>query len=69
MKAADLSFRSIVFGAYDDGQLKFVAHSGSGFKDEVMHEVIDRLKPLETQEKPFADDVNVPAIFCRVKQL
>jgi bifunctional non-homologous end joining protein LigD len=51
-------FRSIVFGAYENGDLKFVGHSGSGFKDEVMKEVMNRLKPLETEEKPFTDDVD-----------
>lgn len=51
-------FRSIVFGAYDNGELKFVGHSGSGFKDEVMKEVINRLKPLEIKKKPFVDEVD-----------
>ncbi|MDQ6814463.1 MAG: non-homologous end-joining DNA ligase, partial [Bacteroidota bacterium] len=51
-------FRSIVFGAYENGKLHFVGHSGSGFQDKVMKEVIDRLKPLEIKKKPFADDVD-----------
>lgn len=51
-------FRSIVFGAYDNGELKFVGHSGSGFQDKVMKEVIDRLKPLEIKKKPFVDEVD-----------
>ncbi len=51
-------FRSILFGAYDDGKLKFVGHSGSGFKDAVMREIMDRLKPLETNKKPFVDQVD-----------
>jgi bifunctional non-homologous end joining protein LigD len=51
-------FRSIVFGAYDNGQLKFVGHSGSGFKVEVMKEVMNRLRPLEIPEKPFVDEVD-----------
>ncbi|MCW3115523.1 MAG: ligase [Segetibacter sp.] len=51
-------FRSIVFGAYENGELKFIGHSGSGFKDEVMREVIERLKPLETEKKPFVDEVD-----------
>lgn len=51
-------FRSIVFGAYDNGKLKFIGHSGSGFQDKVMKEVIDRLKPLEIKKKPFVDEVD-----------
>jgi len=51
-------FRSIVFGAYEEGSLRFVGHSGSGFKDEVMKEVMKRLKPLETKKNPFADEVD-----------
>jgi bifunctional non-homologous end joining protein LigD len=38
--------------------LKFVGHSGSGFKDKVMKEVIDKLKPLETNKKPFVNEVD-----------
>lgn len=51
-------FRSIVFGAYDNSALKFVGHSGSGFKDQVMREVMERLKPLEITDKPFVDEVD-----------
>jgi bifunctional non-homologous end joining protein LigD len=51
-------FRSILFGAYEDGQLKFIGHSGSGFKDEVMKQIMDRLKPLEIRKKPFVDEVD-----------
>ncbi|MDB5246689.1 MAG: ligase [Segetibacter sp.] len=51
-------FRSIVFGAYENDQLKFVGHSGSGFKDEVMKEIMNRLRPLETKRKPFVDEVD-----------
>lgn len=49
-------FRSIMFGAYDNGEFKFVGHSGSGFKDAVMKELFDKLKPLEIKTKPFADE-------------
>jgi len=51
-------FRSIVFGAYENGKLTFIGHSGSGFKDEVMKEVMDKLQPLETKKKPFVDEVD-----------
>lgn len=52
-------FRSLLFGAYDDeGKFKFVGHSGSGFKDKVMQELIDKLKPLETKKKPFVNEVD-----------
>ncbi|WP_018613954.1 DNA polymerase ligase N-terminal domain-containing protein [Segetibacter koreensis] len=51
-------FRSIVFGAYDNGELKFVGHSGSGFQDKVMNEVMERLKLLEIKKKPFVDEVD-----------
>ncbi|WP_018612096.1 DNA ligase D [Segetibacter koreensis] len=51
-------FRSIVFGAYENGELKFVGHSGSGFQDKVMDEVMDRLQPLEIKKKAFVDEVD-----------
>ncbi len=56
--ASGREFRSILFGAYDKGELRFVGHSGSGFKDKVMNEVMEKLKPLAIKKKPFVDEVD-----------
>lgn len=51
-------FRSILFGAYESDKLVWIGHSGSGFKDKVMKEIIEKLKPLEIKKSPFANKVD-----------
>ncbi len=50
-------FRSILFGAYENAKLMWIGHSGSGFKEKVMEEIMQKLKPLEIKKSPFANDV------------
>jgi bifunctional non-homologous end joining protein LigD len=50
-------FRSLLFGAYENGKLISVGHSGSGFKNADMKMIMARLKKLEIKKRPFADEV------------
>jgi bifunctional non-homologous end joining protein LigD len=46
---------SLILGVYDDdGRLKPVGHSGSGFSDAELERVWKRLVPLETKTCPFS---------------
>jgi len=46
---------SLILGVYDDnGRLKPVGHSGSGFSDAELERVWKRLAPLETKTCPFS---------------
>jgi bifunctional non-homologous end joining protein LigD len=51
-------FRSLVFGNYQDGKLVYAGHAGHGFKDSERHEILSRLKKLETKISPFSGEVN-----------
>ncbi|MEV4566569.1 non-homologous end-joining DNA ligase [Nonomuraea sp. NPDC049419] len=49
---------SLLLGAYDDaGRLRFVGHVGTGFTDQVLRDLRDRLAPLELPGPPFGDEV------------
>lgn len=48
------SFGALLLGYYEDGaELTYVGNVGSGFDDRVLGEIIDELRPLETDENPF----------------
>jgi bifunctional non-homologous end joining protein LigD len=51
-------FRSLIFGNYQDGKLVYAGHAGHGFKDPERHEILSRLKKLETKTSPFSGEVN-----------
>ncbi|MGH2819704.1 MAG: non-homologous end-joining DNA ligase [Actinomycetota bacterium] len=50
------TFGALLVGAYDDGGLRFLGSVGTGFTDEVLAHVWDRLEELASSECPFADD-------------
>jgi len=51
------SFRSLLFGAYEDGVLKWIGRSGGGYKEKEMPDILKKLKALEIDESPFANKV------------
>jgi bifunctional non-homologous end joining protein LigD len=51
------SFRSILFGAYVEGKLKWVGRSGGGFKEKEMPEILKKLKQREIKGSPFSNAV------------
>ena len=51
------SFRSLLFGAYDDGQFKWVGRSGGGYKENEMPGILQKLKKLEVKRSPFVNKV------------
>ena len=51
-------FRSLLFGHFDKGKLVFVGHSGSGYKDRDMKEILNRLRKIEIKKNPFATVVD-----------
>jgi bifunctional non-homologous end joining protein LigD len=51
------SFRSILFGAYDKGKLRWLGRSGGGYKDREMPGILKKLKSLEVRKSPFANEV------------
>ena len=51
------SFRSLLFGAYEDGRLRWIGRSGGGYKEKEMPAILKKLQALETGESPFVNKV------------
>jgi bifunctional non-homologous end joining protein LigD len=51
------TFRTLLFGAYENGKLKWKGHAGGGFKEKEMPGILKRLEEIETDENPFDSDV------------
>jgi bifunctional non-homologous end joining protein LigD len=51
------SFRSLLFGAYENGKLVWIGRSGGGYKDKEMPGILAKLKALEIKESPFENKV------------
>jgi ATP-dependent DNA ligase len=43
-------FRSLLLGARDKGKLTYVGKVGTGFSTQMLHDLMDRMKPLEVDE-------------------
>jgi len=51
------AFRSILFGAYENGKLVWIGRSGGGYKEKEMPGILKKLKALETDKSPFENKV------------
>jgi bifunctional non-homologous end joining protein LigD len=51
------SFRSLLFGAYNNGKFEWIGRSGGGYKDKEMPVILEKLKKLEIPKSPFANKV------------
>ena len=68
-------FGALVLGVYQDGKLRWAGNVGSGFDQKLLASVYALLKPLVTDECPFAErpkpDRGItwvkPALACQVK--
>jgi len=50
-------FRSILFGAYENGKLQWIGRSGGGYKEKEMPDILKKLKALEIEKSPFENKV------------
>ena len=51
------SFKSLLFGAYNQGKLEWIGRSGGGYKQKDMPGILARLKKLEIAASPFVNKV------------
>jgi bifunctional non-homologous end joining protein LigD len=51
------SFRSLLFGAYENGEFKWVGRSGGGYKEKEMPSILEKLKKIEIKKSPFINKV------------
>jgi bifunctional non-homologous end joining protein LigD len=59
-KGSRKHFGALLLGAYRNGRLHYFGHSGSGFSEKALNEILDRLKPLFIIECPFDNPPKVP---------
>ena len=51
------SFRSLLFGAYNNGKLEWIGRSGGGYKEKDMPLILKKLRAIEQKESPFSNKV------------
>ncbi|RKE52403.1 DNA ligase D [Sphingobacterium detergens] len=51
------SFKSLLFGAYENGKFTWIGRSGGGFKDKEMPGILKKLQAIEIDESPFVNKV------------
>jgi bifunctional non-homologous end joining protein LigD len=68
-------FGALVLGIKENGKLKYVGHTGSGFNHKSLVEMYNILQPLVQEESPFDEKVKTnmpvtwvkPVLICEVK--
>nr|WP_067060000.1 non-homologous end-joining DNA ligase [Mucilaginibacter sp. L294] len=51
------SFKSLLFGAYENGKFVWIGRSGGGYKQKEMPGILKQLKAIEIDESPFENKV------------
>ena len=67
-------FGALLVGYYEDGELHYAGHVGTGFDEKLLRDLMARLKPLERKTSPFVNTPKSntpahwvkPALVCEV---
>jgi bifunctional non-homologous end joining protein LigD len=51
------TFRTLLFGSYENGKLKWKGHAGGGYREKDMPIILNRLKEIEIDKNPFDSEV------------
>jgi bifunctional non-homologous end joining protein LigD len=51
------SFKSLLFGAYENGEFMWIGRSGGGYKHSEMPAILSQLQALEVEESPFCNKI------------
>ncbi|HSW88634.1 MAG TPA: DNA ligase D [Candidatus Saccharimonadales bacterium] len=64
-------FGALILGIYENGELRYAGHTGGGFDEKKLHEIIGVLKPLITDKSPFpvTPKTNAPATWVKPKKV
>ncbi len=60
-------FGALVLGVYSGDKLMYVGHTGSGFTDQLLKQMYDKLKPLIQKKSPFDEVIKTNAPVTWVK--
>ncbi len=74
-RASRKYFGALILGVYRDGELSYAGHVGTGFAGQTLAFVYKKLKPLITEQSPFAQEPKTnmpvqwvqPRLICEVK--
>jgi len=67
-------FGALVLGINEGNKIRYIGNCGTGFNERSIKELYDKMQPLETDEKPFAEKVHQrtkitwikPKLVCEV---
>ena len=64
-KGARSPLGALLLGYWEGGKLVYASHVGSGFNDESLSDVLDKLEPLQRKTNPFSTkpELNAPATW------
>jgi bifunctional non-homologous end joining protein LigD len=51
------SFKSLLFGAYEDGRFQWIGRSGGGYKQAEMPGILKKLQEIEIDKSPFENKI------------
>src|SRR5690606_6598182 len=68
-------FGALVLGAYQNGNLTYIGHTGTGFNESAKEQLYDAMNQLVTEESPFNQKIKVnmpvtwirPKLVCQIK--
>jgi bifunctional non-homologous end joining protein LigD len=60
-------FGALVLGMYKKGRFVYIGHTGTGFSDNTLKDLYDKLQLLKTDKSPFETQVSVNAPVTWVK--
>jgi bifunctional non-homologous end joining protein LigD len=72
----DRLFSSLILGIYEEGKLKFIGQTGTGFTELLQEELMQKMRSLITKKHPFAKKPVIPGsdvvwlkpfLVCEVK--
>ena len=72
----DRLFSSLILGIYEEGKLKFIGQTGTGFTELLQDQLMEKMKPLITKKLPFDKKPAItgsdvvwlkPFLVCEVK--
>lgn len=68
-RASRQYFGALILGIYNDDELVYAGHSGTGFNEKSLKETWDKLQPLITDKCPFDEEpkTNMPATWVKPK--
>jgi bifunctional non-homologous end joining protein LigD len=74
-RASRKYFGSLVLGIYDEGKLKYIGHTGTGYTEKILKDVYEKLQPHITTHSPFDTKIPVnstvtwvkPVLVCNVR--